>query len=198
MTCFKVQLVLRLRCLCTTYVVWYLDAGQDRVLKDDQYDEEAEFEAFRAKVKGTNIDEQTLLATDYLNHFNEIVMLFDMIPDMPELIEDCRAWQPRSYVDHFHQSTFSDRELAVEAYGKVPSRFRIPFEETIGQINSLILSSTERMEADINAGVDSEILRHNCTIISRAAQVLMDHASAIIHGSHHTMDQDEIDSMLGQ
>ena len=174
------------------------DTGQNGVLKEDPCDEDAEFAAFRSKVKGTNIDEQTLLATDYLNHFNEIVMLFDMIPDMPELIEDCRAWQPRSYVDHFRQSTFSDRELAVEAYSKVPSRFRIPFEETIGQINSLILTSTDRVETDINAGVDTEVLRHNCTVISRAAQVLMDHASAIIHGSHHTMDQDEIDTMLGQ
>ena len=163
-----------------------------------QLDEEAEFNAFRVKVKGTNIDEQTLLATDYLNHFNEIVMLFDMIPDMPELIEDCRAWEPRSYVDHFRQSTFSDRDLAVEAYGKVLTRFRVPFEETIGQINALILTSVERVEADIQAGVDSEQLRHNCTMISRAAQVLMDHASAIIHGSHHTMDQAEIDAMLGQ
>ena len=168
------------------------------MLKDDQYDEDAEFIAFRSKVKGTNIDEQTLLATDYLNHFNEIVMLFDMIPDMPELIEDCRAWQPRSYEDHFRQSTFSDRDLAVEAYSKVPSRFRIPFEETIGQINALILSSVDRVEAEIAAGAASEVLRHNCTVISRAAQVLMDHASAIIHGSHHTMDQAEIDAMLGQ
>jgi len=175
-----------------------IDMGQNGAVKAMPYDEEAEFEAFRPRVKGTNIDEQTLLATDYLNHFNEIVMLFDMIPDMPELIEDCKEWQPRSYEDHFRQSTFSDRDLAVEAYGKVPSRFRIPFEETIRQINSLIVSSTERVEADINAGCDPEILRHTCGTISRAAQVLMDHASAIIHGSHQTMDQDQIDSMLGK
>ena len=172
--------------------------GQSGALEAETYDEEAEFEAFREKVKGANIDEQTLLATDYLNHFNEIVMLFDMIPDMPELIEDCKAWQPRSYEDHFRQSTFSDRELAVEAYGKVPARYRIPFEDTIAQINALILSSTSRLDEDIAQGVDPEILRHTCVTVSRAAQVLMDHASAIIHGSHHTMDQEEIDRMLGK
>ena len=161
-------------------------------------DENAEFEAFREKVKGTNIDEQTLLATDYLNHFNEIVMLFDMLADMPELIEDCKAWQPRSYEDHFRQSTFSDKDLAVEAYGKVPSRFRIPFEETIHQINTLILESVERLDADISAGTEDELLRHTCSAISRAAQALMDCASGIIHGSNHVMDQDEIDKMLGR
>ena len=160
-------------------------------------DEEAEFEAFRPRVKGTNIDEQTLLATDYLNHFNEIVMLFDMLPDMPELIDDCKAWQPRSYTEHFQNSTFSDRDLAVEAYGKVPSRFRLPFEETIRQIDTLILGSVQRFDADIARGLEDEILRHNCGAVSRAAQVLMDHASAIIHGSSAVMDQDEIDGMIG-
>lgn len=161
-------------------------------------EENDEFEAFRAKVKGTNIDEQTLLATDYLNHFNEIVMLFDMLPDMPELIEDCKAWQPRSYEEHFRQSTFSDKDLAVEAYGRVPARYRIPFEETIHQINTLILESVERLDADIAAGSDDEILRHTCGAVSRAAQALMDCASGIIHGSNHVMDQDEIDKMLGR
>ncbi len=86
----------------------------------------------------------------------------------------------------------------MEAYGKVPSRFRIPFEETIRQINELILSSTERLEGEINAGTDLEILRHISTSVSRAAQVLMDHASAIIHGSSQTMDQEEIDTMIGK
>jgi hypothetical protein len=174
------------------------EMGQISALTSTPDEEEAEFEAFRPKVKGTNIDEQTLLATDYLNHFNEVVMLFDMLPDMPELIEDCRAWQPKSYEDHFRQSTFSDRDLAVEAYGKVPSRFRVPFEETIRQINELILSSTDRLEQEINAGSDPEVLRHIGGSVSRAAQVLMDHASAIIHGSSQTMDQDEIDTMIGK
>ena len=34
-----------------------------------------EFLALQQRVKGSNIDEMTLLATDYLNHFNELVML---------------------------------------------------------------------------------------------------------------------------
>ena len=80
----------------------------------------------------------------------------------------------------------------------MPSRFRIPFEETVRQINGLILSSIDRLDVDITAGVDAEALRHTCTSVSRAAQVLMDHASAIIHGSHHIMGQDEIDRMIGK
>jgi len=160
-------------------------------------EEQAGYDEYRAKVAGTNISEQTLLATDYLNHFNEIVMLLDMLPDMPEMIEECKAWQPKSYVEHFADSTFSDRQLAVDAYGHVPSRYRRPFEETISQINTLILGSIARLDADIAAGASDEALRHTCQTLSRAAQALMDCASAIIHGSDRAMAQAEIDGLIG-
>jgi len=37
-----------------------------------------------ARVAGKNINEKTLLATDYLNHFNEIIMLIELVPDLVE------------------------------------------------------------------------------------------------------------------
>ncbi len=159
-------------------------------------DELAGFEEYRAKVTGTNISAQTLLATDYLNHFNEIVMLLDMLPDMPEMIEECKTWQPKSYVEHFAQSSFSDRQLAIEAYGRVPARYRRPFEETISQLNTLILGGIARLDTDIAAGGEPEVLRETCSSLSRACQALMDCASAIIHGSNRAMDQAEIDGLL--
>ena len=45
-----------------------------------------ETEALRKRARGSNVNEQTLLATDYLNHFNEVVMLLEMQPDMPDMI----------------------------------------------------------------------------------------------------------------
>ncbi len=48
---------------------------------------------YRLLVKGKNINEDTLMATDYLNHFNEIIMLLEMVPSMPECFDDCQEWQ---------------------------------------------------------------------------------------------------------
>jgi hypothetical protein len=45
------------------------------------------YQALCARAKGTTINSQTLLATDYLNHFNEVVMLFEMIADMPDMMD---------------------------------------------------------------------------------------------------------------
>ncbi|HER26656.1 MAG TPA: hypothetical protein ENI69_06065, partial [Rhodospirillales bacterium] len=141
-----------------------------------------QFEAFQEKVRGSNINVQTLLATDYLNHFNEIVMLLEMVPDMPEILEDAKEWHPRGYQEHMLQSSFSDRELAAEAYDHVPQKFRNPFEKTIAQTNQLIATTIERLERDLERG-DEGLLRENAVALSQVIQRLMEVASGIINGS---------------
>ena len=63
-------------------------------------------EARAAQLRAANINPRTGLATDYLNHFNEAVMLLEMIPDMPECAEDFLGWQPLSYARAFHGIQF--------------------------------------------------------------------------------------------
>ena len=169
-----------------------------RVDVDIPSEELAGYEEYRQRVEGTNISAQTLLATDYLNHFNEIVMLLDMLPDMPDMVEECKLWQPKSYKDHFADSSFRDKQLAIEAYDRVPSVYRAPFEETIGQLNHLIGEGVERIDAEIAGGAGPEQLQESCRMLARAAQVLMDCASSIIHGSNRAMGQAEIDGLLGR
>src|SRR6266478_4508331 len=69
-----------------------------------------------AELRAANINPRTGLATDYLNHFNEAIMLLEMIPDMPECAEDFLTWSPLSYAEHFWASNFKARDLAIEAY----------------------------------------------------------------------------------
>ncbi|WP_448204238.1 hypothetical protein [Azospirillum sp. sgz302134] len=158
-------------------------------------DELADFQAWRERVKGTNISDKTLLATDYLNHFNEIVMLIEMIPDMPDMLEECLIWQPKSYQEHFRDSGFSDRDLAIEAYGHVPSKFKRPFEDTIAQAHQVVRHTLERIGTDIQDGAGDK-LRLDCqtsvAMIHRIIQV----ANGIIHGTAHVMEQGEIDLYL--
>ena len=54
-----------------------------------------------ALLRAANINPRTGLATDYLNHFNEAVMLLEMVPDIPECAEDFLAWTPLTYPEHF-------------------------------------------------------------------------------------------------
>ena len=59
-----------------------------------------------AQLRAANINPRTGLATDYLNHFNEAIMLLEMIPDMPECAEDFLTWHPLSYRRAFHGLQF--------------------------------------------------------------------------------------------
>ncbi|MBP2298872.1 hypothetical protein [Azospirillum picis] len=158
-------------------------------------DELADYSRWRERVQGTNISEKTLLATDYLNHFNEIVMLIEMIPDMPDMFEECLIWQPKTYSEHFHDSGFSDRKLAIEAYEHVPSKFRRPFEDTIAQAHQVIGRTLERMRTDIDGG-DPEKLRLDCQSSAAMIHRIIQVANGIIHGTAHVMEQDEIDQYL--
>ena len=154
-------------------------------------------------VKGTNINEETLLATDYLNHFNEVIMLLELVPDMPECLEDVKEWQPKSYEDHFTDSTFSDKKLAVLAYENAPSSCRIPFDETTEEINGKVKNGITEIESAQQGG-DEGRLRETVTTVTRDIQRLMDRSSAIINGDYGkeqeveavTLDQDDIDALF--
>jgi hypothetical protein len=91
-----------------------------------------------AQLRAANINPRTGLATDYLNHFNEAIMLLDMIPDMPECTEDFLAWQPLSYREHFIASNFKARELAIEAYDCADAIIRAEFDNITSTMTSIL------------------------------------------------------------
>ena len=95
-------------------------------------------EARAAQLKAANINPRTGLATDYLNHFNEAVMLLEMIPDMPECAEDFLAWTPLSYADHFVASNFKARDLAIEAYEMAEPGIRTEFDKLTSTMTSIL------------------------------------------------------------
>src|SRR6188508_2238366 len=48
------------------------------------------------RLSDANINPSTGLATDYLNRFNEAVMLLDMLATCPEFRDDFLSWEPMS------------------------------------------------------------------------------------------------------
>src|SRR6202161_3427674 len=98
-----------------------------------------------AQLRAANINPRTGLATDYLNHFNEAIMLLEMIPDMPECAEEFLEWQPRSYREHFAASNFRARELAIEAYDSANLQIRTEFDNITGAMSSILIAVSEAM-----------------------------------------------------
>lgn len=144
---------------------------------------------YRRLVEGTTINGTTLLSTDYLNHFNEIVMMLELAVDMPDVLEEMDAWQPKSYARHFHDSGFSHKELAVAAYEHAPAEFRAPFDQTIAAIETMISEALPRAR-ELLSGPDTEAARHHVLSMTHNLRALIERASAIVNGEQVADDLD--------
>lgn len=154
---------------------------------------------YRQLVRNTTIDDRTLLSTDYFNHFNEVIMLLSMLGDMPDMLDEIVAWTPKTYRQHFEDSGLAFAPIAIEAFEHVPMEFREPFDETINDMNSLIVEAVATLSPMRD---DQMMLGFTAGDYWRRLQDLVDRGSAIVHGSvqdHNpavTMDQSEIDDLF--
>ena len=98
-----------------------------------------------ALLRAANINPRTGLATDYLNHFNEAVMLLEMVPDMPECAEDFLGWHPLSYREHFMASNFKARDLAIESYDSADTIVRAEFDNITSAMTSILTAVGDAM-----------------------------------------------------
>ncbi len=153
------------------------------------------YHSYQALVRETTINDVTLLSTDYLNHFNEVVMLLEIVPDMPEMFEDVESWRPKSYQQHFLDSQFTSRDLAVEAYEFSPPEYREPFDLIIGQLNAMVAGAIETIGSLI-ATADIAYLAAVVAETSGAMRSRIDRAGAIINGSAARIDQDGVDAIF--
>ena len=106
-------------------------------------------EARAAQLRAANINPRTGLATDYLNHFNEAVMLLEMVPDMPECAGDFLEWHPLSYAEHFTASNFKARDLAISAYDSADPVIRAEFDQLTNTMTS-ILTAVGKAMSEVN------------------------------------------------
>jgi hypothetical protein len=100
-----------------------------------------------------NINPHTGLATDYLNHFNEAIMLLEMIPAMPECTEDFLLWEPLSYPEHFLQSGFKGRDLAIAAYEAANPDVRARFDGVCSNLTSILTEIRKAMSGTNQAEI---------------------------------------------
>ena len=127
-----------------------------------------------------NINPRTRLASDYLNHFNEAIMLLEMIPDMPECADDFLGWRPLSYAEHFTASNFKARDLAIEAYDSANPQIRSQFDALAASMTSILTAVAGAMRSarhdDTRATLAGQAVGWVKPLISLAGGVINGHA----------------------
>jgi len=136
---------------------------------------------FRSHIPGTNINESTLLASDYLNHFHELVMLFEAISSEPSsFADDLLSWRPLTYEEHFAESGFRDKNLAIAAYRRAPPKIRARFDEAVARLHGEAVTLVAEVAAELNG--NSKKLNRTCEKAARRLRILIDEANAIANG----------------
>lgn len=102
-----------------------------------------------ARLAEANINPVTGFATDYLNHFNEAVMLLEMLPDCPDCIDDFLAWRPLTYREHFMTSHFKGRELAIAAYEAADPVLRECLDTMATTMTAVLETTRESLHPDM-------------------------------------------------
>src|ERR1700750_1336521 len=100
-----------------------------------------------AELRAANINPRTGLATDYLNHFNEAIMLLEMIPDMPECTEDFLAWRPKTYREHFEDSNLKAKDMLIQTYEEADLALRTEFDRVVVAMRDILLAVSEGMRS---------------------------------------------------
>ena len=127
-----------------------------------------------------NINPNTRLATDYLNHFNDVVMMLELVPDMPDCAEDVIGWAPVAYDDYFRNSHFRERDLAIDAWRAADPSIRAEFDATITHLDCAMAEAIDLVEKfDPADPVGAFRLRD---IVNERLKPLIASASGIING----------------
>lgn len=132
----------------------------------------------RAQLAAANINPTTRLATDYLNHFNEAIMMLEMLAEMPDCIVDLVEWRPLTYPEHFSASNFKGRELAIRAYEAAEPAARARLDELADTMNTILVATRDAILTPL-----SEPLA-NAVAAEAVARVkpLVAEAGAVING----------------
>ncbi len=152
-------------------------------------------EDIRERIVGTNIDPRSLLCTDYFNHFNEVIMLLNMLPDSPDLLDEIDKWGFKTYREHFEASGLGFAPLAIEAYEQAPSALRERFEKIAVEMSMLVVETRVRLRHTLENG-EMDKFTDLALLQSMQMQGMVDDGGAIVHGYNSSMDQSAIDQMF--
>ncbi len=140
---------------------------------------------FASRLADANINPATGLATDYLNHFNEAIMLLEMLADSTDCVDDFLAWQPMSYRDHFAASCFKARDMAIAAYETADPALRDCLDTLAGTMTAVLKATGAAMKTNMPpeataalAGQAAFLLR---PLVARAGAVINGESEAGMH-----------------
>jgi hypothetical protein len=166
--------------------------------------QEAEDEAVLHACAKELVNPASGIANDYLNHFNEILLLIEHLPIMlPEMVDEILQWAPKTYREYFEQSPLPGSAETLKIYDRLPETFRTFFETKIAELNKFALASVDVISKHRgpNGEINPEDVEEFCARTSEAMRAaLVDAADIVNHGQARAIEtpQNMADRILNQ
>ena len=126
------------------------------------------------------------LANDFLNVYNEILMLIELLPTMPELVDDIAAWRPASYRAYFMQSPLPGSREALAVYGRLEPAFRNLFEANVERLAECSVGAVDAIARAVACGAHdcSEQIAEVCAASAAHMRGLLHATELLINHGH--------------
>lgn len=142
-----------------------------------------------------NVHSVSGLATDYLNVFNEALMLLSLAGDEPEMLEELADWTAPDYATHFQQSGFAARDVIIAAYETAPQAVRAPFDAAAAQLAAAIQKVVAQLTRAQAAGGDLPAM---IQVVTESLQRDIARLDALIHGGAEALASNASDGSGAQ
>ncbi|MGE3229814.1 MAG: hypothetical protein AB7J30_10310 [Hyphomicrobium sp.] len=132
------------------------------------------------------------IANDYLNHFNEVLLLIENLPTLlPEMLDELLEWRPVTYREYFAKSQLPGSAAALEIYETLDPAFRQDFENIIDGVNAMATASIDVIRA--HRGPDGEVdpsrVADFCENASCAIRSALNRASDLVNNGKDKPDE---------
>jgi len=124
------------------------------------------------------------IANDYLNHFNEVLLLIENLPTLlPEMLDELLEWKPVTYREYFAKSQLPGSVRALQIYDGLDENFRRDFESIIDGINAMALASIEviRAHRSQTGDLDPSRVSEFCENASSAIRSALNRAADLVN-----------------
>jgi hypothetical protein len=125
-----------------------------------------------------NINPKTGLSTDYLNHFNEIVMMIELYPSSPDMKDEILSWKTLNYRAHFEESGFRAKALALKGHDLAGNALKKQLDVIVAEIDTVLLEAQNAIASEKKHGDAANALAE----AAEAVEMLIARASALING----------------
>lgn len=137
-------------------------------------------------------DPNTGFATDFLNQYNELKMALEMVPSMPEILDDFQNWAPKSYLNYFQTSECRDKLAIIQAFQSLPRYKRDALDELVASTNQQCTTALK----EIFKSIDEAAMIMRCAAALKELNSCLDNITQGMQGQKADLDQSEIDNLF--